>query len=221
MNKRIETVLNNREAKPADYFELVNIFNLSSLSLQKDKHSIVSMDINEFIEMHNRFEFRQKCTDTYFSIKKEDIQSVSGRMLDDTDTFLVTVNLTDGTSIYISIFHTDTNEKPEECERFTEMDIYDLQEYFNDKEHKPSFLSITDAFGLKTYSEHINKLSVVENEDGVKVKIEYSSCAETSFSLVDDCRNEIYLKESGFADTILIKPYGQPFTEIVIVVLSR
>ncbi len=126
MNKKIETVLNNREAKPVDYFHLVNIFNLSSLSLQNDKHSIMSMDVNEFMKTHDRFEFRQKCTDTHFSIREEEIQSVSGRMLDDTDTFLVTVNLTDGTSVYISIFHTDTNEKPEECERYIEMDIYDL-----------------------------------------------------------------------------------------------
>ncbi len=53
------------------------------------------------------------------------------------------------------------------------------------------------------------------------MKIEYSSCAETAFPLVDDSCNEIYLKESGFADTILIKPYGQPFMEIAIIVLRR
>lgn len=223
MNKRIETVLNNKKAKSADYFELVNIFELSSLSLQNDKHRIVSMDVNEFRKTHDGFEFRQKCTDTHFSIKEDDIQSVSGRMLDETDTFLVTVNLTDGTNVYISIFRVYTNVKTEEQENYKEMDVLSLKEYFDDESHLPRVFSIDDSFGFTTRIDRIVDLSFVEEEEEFRYKLHISNgCgADIEFPLVDDSCNEIYLKESGFADTILIRPYGQPFMEIKIIVLRR
>ena len=47
MRTRIEAVLNNKDAKAQDYFELVNIYEFSQVTLQRDGESILSMDINE------------------------------------------------------------------------------------------------------------------------------------------------------------------------------
>lgn len=220
MNKRIETLLSNTEAKAVDYFNLVNVFDCSTLSLQNDKSRTVSMEVNEFRKIHEGFEFLQKCTDTHFDIKEKDVESVSGKMLDEMDTFLITVKMIDGTSVNVCIFHTDTNEKTEECEHYNEADVISLKEYFEDEKHSPLMLMITDAFGFTTRFNGIASLSLLEEDEDFRYMLQISNGmgASVELPLVEDSCNEIYIKESGFTDTILIRPYGQPFMEIKIIV---
>ena len=221
MNKRIETLLNNTEAKATDYFNLVNIFDCSTLSLQNDKNRTVSMEINEFRKIHNGFEFSQKCTDTHFDIKEADVMYVAGKMLGEMDTFLITVKMVDGASVNICIFHTDTNEKAEECEHYSETDVLSLKEYFEDEKHNPLMLMITDSFGFTTRFNGIANLSLIEEDEDFRyiLQITNGMGASVELPLVEDSCNEIYIKE-GFADTILIRPYGQPFMEIKIIVMK-
>ena len=47
MRTKIEAVLNNKDAKAQDYFELVNIYECSQVTLQRDGKDVISMDINE------------------------------------------------------------------------------------------------------------------------------------------------------------------------------
>lgn len=220
MNKRIETLLNNTKAKATDYFNLVNIFTCSTLSLQNDKSRTVSMEVNEFRKIHDGFEFLQKCTDTYFDIKEEDVESVSGKMLDDMETFLITVNMVDGARVNICIFHTSTNEKSEECEHYIEADVISLKEYFENENHCPLMLMITDAFGFTTRFNGIEGLSLMEEEEDFRYMLQISNGigASVELPLEEDSCNEIYIKESSSVDTILIRPYGQPFMEIKILV---
>lgn len=220
MNKRIETLLSNTEATAMDYFNLVNIFDCSTLSLHNNNGRTVSMEVNKFRKIYEGFEFLQKCTDTHFDIKEADIMYVSGKMLDEIDTFLITVNMVDGASINICIFHTDTNEKTEEREHYNETDVINLKEYFEDEKHSPLMLMITDAFGFTTKFNGIASLSLLEEDEDFRYMLQISNGmgASVELPLVEDSCNEIYIKESGFADTILIRPYGQPFMEIKIIV---
>lgn len=222
MNKRIETLLSNTEATAMDYFNLVNIFDCSTLSLQNDKSRTVSMEVNEFRKIHDGFEFLQKCTDTHFDIKEADIMYVSGKMLDEIDTFLITINMVDGASVNICIFHIETNEKTEEREHYNETDVIYLKEYFENEKHSPLMLIITDAFGFSTKFNSVANLSLLEEEEDedfrYMLQISNAMGASVELPLVEDSCNEIYIKESGFSDTILIRPYGQPFMEIKIIV---
>lgn len=220
MNKRIETLLSNTEVKATDYFNLVNIFDCSTLSVCNDKNRTASMKINEFRKIHKGYEFLQKCTDTHFDIKEQNIESVSGKMLDEVDTFLINVKMVDGESVNICIFHTDTNEKTEEREHYSETDVLSLKEYFEDEKHNPLMLMITDAFGFTTRFNGIASLSLMEEDEDFRYILQVTNGmgASVEFPLVEDSCNEIYIKESGFADTIFIRPYGQPFMEIKILV---
>lgn len=51
MSKAIENVLNNKDAKATDYFELVNTYEYSDLSVHKDGNTVISMSINAFEEI--------------------------------------------------------------------------------------------------------------------------------------------------------------------------
>jgi len=109
MRTRIEAVLNNKDAKAQDYFDLVNIYEFSQVTLQRDGESILSMDINEVNTWADKtFDFREKCTSTRFTVEESNIVSITGRMLDNEDTFLIEADLKDGSKLAVIIYHVDT-----------------------------------------------------------------------------------------------------------------
>lgn len=213
MSKAVENVLNNKEAKATDYFELVNTYEYSDLSVHKDGNTVISMSINAFEEFSGVYEFKQKCSTSHFSIEKSNVESVTGKMLDNMDTCLIEINMKDESKISICVYHTDTNTTREVRERFYESDVFSLMDYLNDDTHKVMLVNIHDAFGLEVKLNDIKNCSLVETEEAYEMQID-----SMTFPLVDDSCNEIYIKENSSCDTILIRPYGQPFLEISILV---
>lgn len=119
MRTRIEAVLNNKDAKAQDYFDLVNIYEFSQVTLQRAGESILSMDINEVNTWVDKtFDFREKCTSTRFTVEESNIVSITGRMLDNEDTFLIEADLKNGSKLAVIIYHVDTNEKREVSESY-------------------------------------------------------------------------------------------------------
>lgn len=219
MSKAVENVLNNKDAKATDYFELVNTYEYSDLSVHKDGNTILSMSINQFNEVCDGYEFSQKCSTSHFTIEESDVESVTGKMLDNMDTCLIEINMKDESKISICVYHTDTNAKREVRERFYESDVFSLMEYLNDDTHKAMMVNIHDAFGLEVKLNDIKNCSLVElveTEKAYEMQID-----SMTFPLVDDSCNEIYIKENSSCGTILIRPYGQPFLEISIFVSKK
>ena len=216
MRTKIEAVLNNKDAKAQDYFGLVNIYEYSDLSVHKDGNTIISMNINKFEEFCGAYQFSQKCSMSHFTIEESNVESVTGKMLDDMDTCLIEINMKDKSRISICIYHTDTNVKREVRERFYESDVFSLMDYLNDDTHKVMLANIHDVFGLEVKLNDIKNCSLVETEEAYEMQID-----SMSFPLVDDGCNEIYIKDNSSYDTILIRPYGQPFLEISILVLKE
>ena len=216
MNKAVENVLNNKDAKATNYFELVNTYEYSDLSVHKDGNTIISMSINQFNEVCDGYEFSQKCSTSHFTIEESDVESVTGKMLEGMDTCLIEINMKDGSRVGVCIYHTDTNTRREVRERFYESDVFSLMDYLNDDTHKAMMVNIHDAFGLEIKLNDIKNCSVVETEESYEMQID-----SMTFPLVDDSCNEIYIKENSSCDTILIRPYGQPFLEISIFVSKK
>ena len=213
MRTKIEAVLNNKDAKAQDYFELVNIYEYSQVTLQRDGKDVISMDINEVEAYPGFFEFREKCTSTHYSVEESNIASVTGRMLDGMDTFLVEADLKDGSKLAVVIYHVDTNEKREVSESYYESDVFSLMDYLNEKDHKVMMAIIHDSFGLEIKMNSVRICTLTETEEAFEMQID-----TMTFPVMDDSCNEIYIKEGSVTDTILIRPYGQPFLEISILV---
>lgn len=214
MRTRIEAVLNNKDAKVQDYFDLVNIYEFSQVTLQRDGESILSMDINEVNTWADKtFDFREKCTSTRFTVEESNIVSITGRMLDNEDTFLIEADLKDGSKLAVIIYHVDTNEKREVSESYYESDVFSLMDYLNEEDHKVMMAIIHDLFGLEIKMNSVRNCTLTETEEAFEMQID-----TMTFPLMDDSCNEIYIKEGSVTDTILIRPYGQPFLEISILV---
>lgn len=214
MRTRIEAVLNNKDAKAQDYFDLVNIYEFSQVTLQRDGESILSMDINEVNTWADKtFDFREKCTSTRFTVEESNIVSITGRMLDNEDTFLIEADLKDGSKLAVIIYHVDTNEKREVSESYYESDVFSLMDYLNEEDHKVMMAIIHDSFGLEIKINSVRNCTLAETEQAFEMQIDIMT-----FPLMDDSCNEIYIKEGSVTDTILIRPYGQPFLEISILV---
>lgn len=214
MRTRIEAVLNNKDAKAQDYFDLVNIYEFSQVTLQRDGESILSMDINEVNTWADKtFDFREKCTSTRFTVEESNIVSITGRMLDNEDTFLIEADLKEGSKLAVIIYHVDTNEKREVSESYYESDVFSLMDYLNEEDHKVMMAIIHDSFGLEIKINSVRNCTLTETEEAFEMQID-----TMTFPLMDDSCNEIYIKEGSVTDTILIRPYGQPFLEISILV---
>lgn len=214
MRTRIEAVLNNKDAKAQDYFDLVNIYEFSQVTLQRDGESILSMDINEVNTWADKtFDFREKCTSTRFTVEASNIVSVTGRMLDNDDTFLIEADLKDGSKLAVIIYHVDTNEKREVSESYYESDVFSLMDYLNEEDHKVMMAIIHDSFGLEIKMNSVRNCTLTKTEEAFEMQID-----TMTFPLMDDSCNGIYIKEGNITDTILIRPYGQPFLEISILV---
>lgn len=197
-----------------DYFELVNIYEFSQVTLQRDGESILSMDINEVNTWADKtFDFREKCTSTRFTVEESNIVSITGRMLDNEDTFLIEADLKDGSKLAVIIYHVDTNEKREVSESYYESDVFSLMDYLNEEDHKVMMAIIHDSFGLEIKMNSVRNCTLTETEEAFEMQID-----TMTFPLMDDSCNEIYIKEGSVTDTILIRPYGQPFLEISILV---
>lgn len=223
MRTRIEAVSNNKDAKAQDYFDLVNIYEFSQVTLQRDGESILSLNINEVNTWADKtFDFREKCTSTRFTVEESNIVSVTGRMIDNEDTFLIEADLKDGSKLAVVIYHVDTNEKLESKESYYETDVYSLYDYLNQESHTPMMAIIRDSFGMEI---KLNKMRYIaldkETEGSFTLWVTDEEDLSISFPLIDDSCNEIYIKENEVADTILIRPYGQPFMEVSILVAKE
>lgn len=213
MRTKIEAVLSNKDAKAQDYFDLVNIYEFSQVTLQRDGKDVISMDINEVEAYPGCFEFREKCTSTHYTVEENNIASVTGRMIEGMDTFLIEADLKDGSKLAVVIYHVDTNEKREVSENYYESDVFSLMDYLNEEDRKVMMAIIHDAFGLEVKLNDIKNCSMVETEEAYEMQID-----SMTFPLMDDSCNEIYIKEGSVIDTIMIRPYGQAFLEISILV---
>lgn len=222
--KTIETVLNNTQATALDYFQLVNQFDYSNITLQKDKKTVFEMAVNKVEEYCDTIEFLQDCTETHYVLNLSDIQSIEGKLHEEADIFIITVELKDGTRMSICIFHISTNSATLVKESFIEEDVYTLKDSLDEvmeNDNKSYLLAkVIDNFGLSMKLNNVQRSYVDEDEEGFTLYIS-DNFTEIKLPLVEDSVNGIYRKKSGCMEEWLIKPYGQPFMEIRLVVFEN
>lgn len=222
--KTIETVLNNTQATAQDYFQLVNQFDYSNITLQKDKKTVLEMAVNKVEEYGDTIEFSQDYTETHYVLNLSDIQSIEGKLHEDADIFIITVELKDGTKLSICIFHISTNSATLVKESFIEEDVYTLKDSLDEvmeNDNKSYLLAkVIDNFGLSMKLNNVQRAYVNEHEEGFTLYIS-DNFTEIKLPLVDDSVNGIYRKKSGCMEEWLIKPYGQPFMEIRLAVFEN
>ena len=129
---------------------------------------------------------------------------------------MIEADLKDGSKLAVIIYHVDTNEKREVSESYYESDVFSLMDYLNEEDHKVMMAIIHDSFGLEIKMNSVRNCTLTETEEAFEMQID-----TMTFPLMDDSCNGIYIKEGSITDTILIRPYGQPFLEISILVSKK
>lgn len=80
MNKTVEAIMNGQEVSTQDLFELVNDYDITSLSLLDGDKTTLAMQVNRFEVFNDVFEFSQECTSygNKYTIGQKDIVSTKG-----------------------------------------------------------------------------------------------------------------------------------------------
>lgn len=212
MNAKIERVLDNPKATAEDYFNLVNHFEYALLSVKGA--AVDEMDINEFRAEGDRFEFLQKNTNTRCCFAKN-VASVVGGFSEEMDTFYITAEFDDGVVLNITIMNADN--EPVLDDGYYRLAPYELKEYLKKETYVPVTANFTDLFALRININNVESASVAD-DDGYTLYITDGAFTMIAVELFDDVCNEIALKEGEFIDKVVIKPYGQPFAEVTLMI---
>lgn len=219
MNKTIEAIKKGQKVATEELFEVVNMYDITHLSLMDGGQAVLAMQVNKFEKYKDVFEFSQNCTADHdkYVLKKNDIISGDAKWNEEADALFITCVLKNDMRLQMMILFPNESFKETESDDFYETDVYDIQEFLDDVIHERNewyiiMARITDVFGLdfkmnnpfRTYVDTLGdwKLHIGDDSNVFEVPI------------TDDSINLFYMKETDSSKEIIVKPYGQPFMEI-------
>lgn len=220
MNKTVEAIVNGKDVATEDVFELINNYNVTSLSIQDQdsNNTVLKMQVNQFESYKDVFEFSQKCTDeNSFVVKQSDIVSMDIRWEEEIDSIIVICQLANNRKMGIVIYYVSKDFSVSCIDEYEEIDLNYLYEFLEkslDGEYSCTTVRVMDKFSVflkMTYPDRV----YIDTLDDSDWKLHVSDDTnELNISVMDDICNAFYYKEDSSFVEIVVKPYGQPFMEI-------
>jgi len=221
MNKTVEAIKKGQKVSTEELFEVVNAYVLTTLKLSTtDKESVMSMQVNQFENLHGDYKFSQQCTgfdSVMYLLKADDLVSVGSEYNEKADALYITCNLENGMELLLMIINVSGSENEIETDGFYETDVYEIQDFLDDVIHEKNeyyciLARITDVFGfdlkirnpIRTYINTLDGLALHISDDANTFEV----------PVFDDSVNLFYMKETDSSKEVIVKPYGQPFMEI-------
>lgn len=224
-NKTVEAIKNGQEVAIEDLFELVNAYELTNLSIEDSSKKTTSIMVNKYEKCNGTYEFSQECSfdNSGYGIGYDSIISSVSSYSQEADALYITCKLVDGGKMQFMILMASESFKTVALEPdFREADVYELKDFLKNKENQTCMMvKIRDVFGISMKVNTPANLYIAENENG-DMKLHIGGL-ETSIDIpvIDDCCNLIYEKVNEGITEFLIKPYGQPFTEIRMIFFNK
>lgn len=226
MNKTVEAIKNGETVTTEELFELVNMYEMTHLSLMDCGQVILAMQVNRFETYKDVFEFSQECTADHnkYVIRKDDVISSDVEWNEKADAIWISAHLKNGLKLQMMILFPNESFKETASDEFFETDVYEIKEFLDDVIHKKNewyiiMARITDVFGFdlkmrNPFRTYVNTLG--------DWKLHISDDINTfEVPITDDSVNLIYMKETEQSKEIIIKPYSQPFMEIHMLFFKR
>lgn len=226
MNNTVEAIKNGQKVTMEEVFELVNVYNMTNLSLHDSSNAILKMQVNHFESYGETLEFSQWHTEENMcTMKKSNIISTEARYDDETDSVFVTCQVPNDKKMSLTVFCVSKDFSVSGLEGYHEMDLESLHEFLestlgDDAEYGCSLVHVTDKFSmdLKIYPDH----TYIDTLDDSDWKLHVDDGGDTlEISVMDDDCNAFYRKEGDLSVEIVINPYGQPFTEVRMLFFKR
>lgn len=226
MNKTIEAIKNGQKVATEKLFEVVNMYDITHLSLMKGNQAIWAMQVNKFQKYKDMFEFSQDCAtdNNKYLLNKDEIISSDIEWNEKADALFITCILKNDMKLQMMILFPYKSFKETESDGFYETDVYSIQEFLDDVIHEKNewyiiMTRITDVFGFdlkmrnpfRTYVDTLEdwKLHISDDVNTLEVPVNDDSC------------NFFYMKETDSTKEIIVKPYGQSFMGIKMLFFKR
>lgn len=215
MNETVKKVMNEQEVTTRELVELVNEYDVTMLVLKEKNCSVFNMQVNRFSECCDHYCFYQSCGDCEYGVRTSDVLFNTSKYYEDSDSIVVTIQLKNDRVLELVIFHVSEDCKNVVTDGFQDVSPYDLLEFISlldDNKNRLLMTTVKNAFGLE-WTMHSGTAYMEEHEYEFLLHI---SNGETTFDVTvyDDGCNEIFAKKSDIKVEYIIRPYGNPFTEI-------
>ncbi len=219
MKNVIEEVKNGQSVTIEELFPLVNkVMCTQVMIISEENETILGFMANRGEQYNGRYEFFQSNTlpsTCMYKVKSSSITSIKCEYSKEMDSIFARCILSDGNTLVLQFWYVSESPVLQDC---AELELLELKEFLDDTlanrtGYSCMCVTVTDMYGmnLKMYTNrvYINTL----NDDEWKLHISDNS-STFEIPVVEDAVNEFYVRYDGSSQTIIVKPYGQPFMQI-------
>lgn len=224
MNKTIEAIKAGNKVTVGELFQIVNLYPCTHMELMKSGKSVMALQVNQFKEFADYYEFSQDTTADFSKIiiPKCDVVDYESEWNEPIDTLFIYCALKNGMELrFMILFCNETKNMEDYYETDVESVKDFLEDVLNDKnDYRIFFARITDVFGFDLKMNNPAKTYVSTLDDDWKLHIG-DDTSVLEISVTDDSVNLFYMKETDHSKEIIVKPYGQPFMEIKLLFFKK
>lgn len=219
MKNVVEAVKNGQSVTIEELFSLANKVMCTQVTvISEENETILGLMANRCEQYNGRYEFFQSGTfpsTSMYKVKSSSITSMKCEYSEEADSIFARCILSDGNTLVLQFWYVSESPALHDC---AELELIELKEFLDDTlanrtGYSCMCVTVTDMYGmnLKMYTNrvYIN----TSNDDEWKLHISDNS-STFEIPVVEDAVNEFYVKYDGSSQTIIVKPYGQPFTQI-------
>lgn len=224
MNKTVEAIKNGQNVGIEELFEVLNLYELTHCYLVNGEETVTAMQVNRFEDYGDVCELSQTATfdANKIVIKKDEIGSFETDWNTSVNSLFVTFHMKNGMDLKMFVLYPGEVFKATSSEDFCETDIYEMKEFLDDVLHGKEkwnvmFARITDMFGFDLKMQNVHSVYVDELPDQWKLHIN----DEINSLVVPVIDDSFYTNETEKTKEILVKPLGQPFMEIKLLLSKK
>lgn len=220
MKNVVEAVKNGQSVTIEELFPLVNKVMYTQVTvISKENETILGFMANRCEQYNGRYEFFQSGTfpsTSMYKVKTRSITSMKCEYDEILDSIIARCMLANGNTLVLDFWRVSEPSALQDCE---ELELIELKEFLDDTlanrtGYSCMCVTVTDnmhGMNLKMYTNRV----YINTLDEYEWKLHISDNSSTfEISVVHDTANEFYVRYNGSSQTIIIKPYGQPFTQI-------
>ena len=219
MNKTVEAIKDGQKVTMEEAFELVNVFNITSLSVHEFENTIFKMQVNHFESYEDVFEFSQEYTDdNMYKVKQSDILLMDARYDEEFDSLVVKCQMPGNGRLDLVIYYVSKDFKVSCLEEYYEIDLESTKDFLEntlgeEAEYKCASVSIEDKFCMSLKMIYPERTYIDTDDSDCKLHVS-DNINVLEVSVMDDACNAFYRKDTDSSVEIVVKPYGQAFMEV-------
>lgn len=229
MNRVIEEVKAGKEVNVEELFEVINTTSYTLVQeATADESKVCCLSVNQYERRNKVHMFFQRGSDSEensYTINAEDISEVQAEYNHNEDLLHITCNLRSQAKLMVIVFNADAGLPEKASGMYREIDLEDfmdiLAEILNEQDrYTYSMVKVSDVHGfslvltpLRVYMDTLDeedwKLHISDNTNKLEIPMGYEDASR------------FYMKDSESVQEFLVRPYGQPFMKIQILVLKN